>query len=117
MPSKIDLDRILRELSPGFAAQADKHDADDSFVSENYAALKAARVFSALVPEDLGGGRREPRRRPSGAGASGEGGRRRTRPRQHRGERLAGFERKRRAGRRRLSGDRGQAVRQRIARG
>jgi acyl-CoA dehydrogenase len=56
MPSVIDLDAILDDLAPEFAARAAGHDQADSFVSENYAALKAARVFSALVPPDLGGG-------------------------------------------------------------
>jgi alkylation response protein AidB-like acyl-CoA dehydrogenase len=32
------------------------HDADDSFVAEGYAALKDERMFSALVPEEFGGG-------------------------------------------------------------
>ena len=31
------------------------HDADDSFVDEGYAALKAAGFFKALVPEEFGG--------------------------------------------------------------
>jgi alkylation response protein AidB-like acyl-CoA dehydrogenase len=45
-----------RELAAGFAERAAAHDADDSFVSENYAALKEQRFFSAGVPEELGGG-------------------------------------------------------------
>jgi alkylation response protein AidB-like acyl-CoA dehydrogenase len=32
------------------------HDQDDAFVAENYAELKAARVFSAAIPGSLGGG-------------------------------------------------------------
>jgi alkylation response protein AidB-like acyl-CoA dehydrogenase len=47
---------IARELGPGFAARAAAHDADDSFVAENYAELKDRRVFSAGVPVELGGG-------------------------------------------------------------
>jgi alkylation response protein AidB-like acyl-CoA dehydrogenase len=43
-------------LASGFAARAAAHDADDSFVAENYAELKAHRVFSAGVPAELGGG-------------------------------------------------------------
>ena len=50
---------VARELGPGFAARAAAHDAEDLFVAENYAELKARRVFSAGVPADLGaGGRR-----------------------------------------------------------
>ena len=32
------------------------HDRDDTFITEGFEALKEARMFSALVPEDLGGG-------------------------------------------------------------
>ena len=45
---------VARELGPGFAARAYAHDAEDLFVAENYAELKARRVFSAGVPADLG---------------------------------------------------------------
>ncbi|HET7771294.1 MAG TPA: acyl-CoA dehydrogenase family protein [Chloroflexota bacterium] len=47
---------LARNLGPAFAARADAHDAEDRFVAENYAELKAARVFSAGVPVELGGG-------------------------------------------------------------
>ena len=47
---------IADALGPGFAEGAAAHDADDSFVAENYAALRGARVFSAHVPAELGGG-------------------------------------------------------------
>jgi acyl-CoA dehydrogenase len=47
---------LARELAPAFATRAAAHDADDSFVSENYAELRRRRVFSALVPASLGGG-------------------------------------------------------------
>jgi alkylation response protein AidB-like acyl-CoA dehydrogenase len=43
-------------LGPTFAARAAKHDADDSFVAENYAELKRHKLFSAGVPTELGGG-------------------------------------------------------------
>jgi acyl-CoA dehydrogenase len=56
MPSRIDLQQLANDLAPDFAARAVEHDAEDRFVSENYAALKAARAFSALVPQELGGG-------------------------------------------------------------
>ena len=47
---------VAEELSPTFAARAAGHDADDSFVSENYADLRKRHVFSAAVPAELGGG-------------------------------------------------------------
>lgn len=45
-----------KTLSDQFATRAAAHDADDSFVAENYAAMRAAKLFSAPVPADLGGG-------------------------------------------------------------
>jgi alkylation response protein AidB-like acyl-CoA dehydrogenase len=45
-----------RELGPIFAARAAAHDADDSFVAENYVELKARGFLAAGVPADLGGG-------------------------------------------------------------
>jgi len=45
-----------KKLSDDFATRAAKHDADDSFVAENYAALRSAKLFSAPVPAELGGG-------------------------------------------------------------
>ncbi|HSB76440.1 MAG TPA: acyl-CoA dehydrogenase family protein, partial [Terriglobales bacterium] len=39
-----------------FAARAAKHDAEDSFVAENFAVLKERKLFSAMVTADLGGG-------------------------------------------------------------
>jgi len=47
---------LAHRLGPRFAERAAAHDADDSFVAENYAELKQARVFSAHVPVELGGG-------------------------------------------------------------
>lgn len=44
------------ELSADFATRAAAHDADDTFVAENYAKLREAKIFSAPVPTDLGGG-------------------------------------------------------------
>jgi acyl-CoA dehydrogenase len=38
------------------AAQAEGHDADDSFVTAGYDALRAEGLFRALVPAELGGG-------------------------------------------------------------
>ncbi len=56
MTSVIDLQQILNDLAPDFAARAAEHDAEESFVFQNYEALKKAGVFSALVPKELGGG-------------------------------------------------------------
>jgi acyl-CoA dehydrogenase len=49
------IDRV-RELGVDFAKRAAEHDENDSFVAENYAALKAAGLFEAGVPAELGGG-------------------------------------------------------------
>src|SRR2546425_9027979 len=53
---RTDFVDVARELAADFATRAARHDADDSFVAENYAALKKARLFSAPVPAELGGG-------------------------------------------------------------
>lgn len=45
-----------KRLSDDFATRAAKHDADDSFVAENYAKLREAKLFSAPIPTELGGG-------------------------------------------------------------
>jgi alkylation response protein AidB-like acyl-CoA dehydrogenase len=54
--SPTDWVAVARELGPAFAFRAPVHDAEDSFVAENYAELKRRRVFSAAVPSQLGGG-------------------------------------------------------------
>jgi acyl-CoA dehydrogenase len=51
---------VAAELAPTFAARAAGHDADDTFVSENYADLRRRRVFSAAVPAEFGGGDASP---------------------------------------------------------
>jgi acyl-CoA dehydrogenase len=60
MPSthetRTDWPAAARELTKMFAARAVAHDADDTFVAENYAELKRRRFFSAPVPAALGGG-------------------------------------------------------------
>lgn len=50
------LTEIVQELGPTFAARAADNDAEDRFVADNYAALKEHKVFSAMVPAELGGG-------------------------------------------------------------
>jgi alkylation response protein AidB-like acyl-CoA dehydrogenase len=47
---------LVRELGGRFAERARANDADDRFVAENYAELKANKLFSLAVPTSLGGG-------------------------------------------------------------
>ncbi|MES1172671.1 MAG: acyl-CoA dehydrogenase family protein [Bacteroidota bacterium] len=47
---------VVRELGPAFAESAAAHDAEESFVAANYAAMKQRKLFSAGVPAELGGG-------------------------------------------------------------
>ncbi|MFT7583410.1 MAG: alkylation response protein AidB-like acyl-CoA dehydrogenase [Myxococcota bacterium] len=47
---------IAQSLSARFAERASDHDADGSFVAENYAELKAQRAFGMAIPSELGGG-------------------------------------------------------------
>ena len=56
MSTKTDWIAIARELGPSLAERAATHDADDSFVAGNYAALKERGLFAAGVPGELGGG-------------------------------------------------------------
>jgi alkylation response protein AidB-like acyl-CoA dehydrogenase len=51
-----DWSRLMHELGPRFAERAGVHDANDSFVAENFAELKSRNVFAAGVPKQLGGG-------------------------------------------------------------
>ncbi len=56
MSDAIDLRALLAELGPRFAETAAEHDAEDRFVEDNYETLRQRKVFSALVPAELGGG-------------------------------------------------------------
>ena len=47
---------LARQLGTEFAPRAAAHDADDSFVAENYDILKQYNIFAAGVPQELGGG-------------------------------------------------------------
>ncbi len=47
---------VVRALGPTFAARAAPHDANDTFVADNYADLKERKLFSAGIPRELGGG-------------------------------------------------------------
>lgn len=51
-----DRHAAIAELGPTFAARAAAHDEKGDFVAENYAGLKDLRAFSAMIPENLGGG-------------------------------------------------------------
>ncbi len=56
MKTGIDLNAVADLLGPQFAEGAAERDVSGTFVSENYQALKEHKVFSALVPVELGGG-------------------------------------------------------------
>jgi acyl-CoA dehydrogenase len=47
---------LARQLGTEFAPRAAAHDADDSFVAENYDILTQHRIFAAGIPTELGGG-------------------------------------------------------------
>src|SRR5579863_1023948 len=50
-----DLNALAEVIGPRFAQVAAEHDESDAFVADNYAVLKDHRVFSALIPVELGG--------------------------------------------------------------
>lgn len=47
---------VAHGVGEEFAGRAEANDDGDAFVSANYATLKERRVFSAAIPEELGGG-------------------------------------------------------------
>ena len=47
---------LMHTLGPSFAERADRCDANDTFVAENFAELKRRGVLAAGVPAELGGG-------------------------------------------------------------
>jgi alkylation response protein AidB-like acyl-CoA dehydrogenase len=47
---------LIHELGKSFESRVTEHDSDDTFVKENYLALKEHRFFAAAIPEELGGG-------------------------------------------------------------
>ncbi len=56
MSSSLNLTKVLEQVGPGFAKSSADMEQQDTFVFDNYEVLKSHKVFSALVPEDLGGG-------------------------------------------------------------
>jgi alkylation response protein AidB-like acyl-CoA dehydrogenase len=56
MGASIDWVNLMREVGPDFASRCAEHDERDSFVDENYRALKQRGAFAAGVPGELGGG-------------------------------------------------------------
>ena len=55
-PMTTDWTRKAEDIALAIASHAAEHDADDSFVAEGFAALEQRGFFTALVPEELGGG-------------------------------------------------------------
>jgi alkylation response protein AidB-like acyl-CoA dehydrogenase len=51
----VDWKENLARLGPAFAERAGAYDDTDAFVAENYADIRSAKLFSALVPQELGG--------------------------------------------------------------
>jgi alkylation response protein AidB-like acyl-CoA dehydrogenase len=56
MSEVIDLRSLVQELGPRFAEGTAERDAATTFVADHYDALREHKVFSALVPGELGGG-------------------------------------------------------------
>ena len=54
--TRTDWVALARQLGTEFAPRAAAHDADDSFVAENFDILKQHSIFAAGVPQELGGG-------------------------------------------------------------
>ena len=61
MSETTDFVAIARELGPAFAARAAEHDAADSFVSENYKALRDAASSRPACPPSWGAAARHTR--------------------------------------------------------
>jgi alkylation response protein AidB-like acyl-CoA dehydrogenase len=54
--NQADWSKIAKELSASFAQSASMHDDNDSFVEDNFESLTQHRLFSACIPQSLGGG-------------------------------------------------------------
>jgi alkylation response protein AidB-like acyl-CoA dehydrogenase len=53
---KMNIADIVGQLGPGFASRVTENDQNDLFVQDNFDELKAKKMFSALIPRELGGG-------------------------------------------------------------
>ena len=62
MKKNIELQALSEELGPRFQAGAAERDSGDVFVAEHYDLLKERKVFSALIPAEIGGGGAQPQR-------------------------------------------------------
>lgn len=56
MTKFLDLQALVQIIGPRFAEDAAERDANDVFAAPHYEMLKRHKVFSVLVPADLGGG-------------------------------------------------------------
>ncbi len=56
MNQRLELQTLVHEIGPGFAKMAGERDIKADFVGENLTVLREHKVYSAMVPEDLGGG-------------------------------------------------------------
>lgn len=56
MNKAIDFQSILADLGPRFAETAAERDESETFIAEHYDLLRECKLFSALVPVELGGG-------------------------------------------------------------
>ena len=56
MAKTLDLAALAESLGPRFAEGASERDAGDIFVAAHYDLLREHKIFSALVPSELGGG-------------------------------------------------------------
>ena len=59
IPASSDLVAVARRLGRDFAQRAAEFDETDTFVAENYDAIKGAGLIEAGVPKELGGGGHE----------------------------------------------------------
>ena len=48
--------QVAQSLGAEFAQRAARHDRDGTFVADNYAQMREARLFSSMIPSELGGG-------------------------------------------------------------
>ena len=48
--------KLVHEMGHEFEGRSAKHDSNDSFVSDDYATLKANGFLGAAIPEEFGGG-------------------------------------------------------------